>query len=332
MDTEFSLKKVNWKNVFSLFGVIALAVSIIIIGVLLSTSNLSNSSNAAGISSGIVGVGTGGDLAGNKPPQVTSFHYYASAFDNSSYAVDYVLSSHNAPNQVGHLGPHQYSGGYEFGRCDQIGHESNITYQATFADGTRIAGTDTAVCLPDQLPAPQGAVIGLNYPGPTSGNITIPIQYYHSYYPFQNDHLVVEYITVSAGQSATHNFGISLAINELRTFDVPCVLNGINSIEIGYRSSTATRFAPPETFNATCGQVASLVQLDDSAWPPIIVSPTPGPTSSVPTPTPTRGACTYIGQACSAECEYPNHCVNNGYCCPPNAPEGTSGTGADSAY
>ncbi len=44
-----------------------------------------------------------------------------------------------------------------------------------------------------------------------------------------------------------------------------------------------------------------------------------------PSPTP---ACVPMGQACSAECLYPNRCISGGYCCPPSGPEGSMNSGS----
>ncbi len=49
IDTELSLKKVNWKNVFTLFGIIIFVVGVFAIGIISNYQTYSNLSNAAGL-------------------------------------------------------------------------------------------------------------------------------------------------------------------------------------------------------------------------------------------------------------------------------------------
>ncbi len=254
MDTELSLKKVNWKNVFSLFGVIALVASVIGIGIISNNQNLSYSSQAAGISFGStsgVGSGTGGDLPGPKPAQ-------------TSITVHVTNNSHLAVV------------------AGEIIIHGQLPYDFSLSSG--ISQSYLVPC------SPANEIVSVRANGYLQGQI---------FFTSNTDNVVcnsfssANLIIIDPTPSPTPMGSCSQTQGDLNQCHQQCPYPNICDLSGGHY------------------------------WccPPGIHPPTPTPQA------PTPAICHYIGQACSAECEYPNRCVNGGYCCPPSGPEGTSGTG-----
>ncbi len=151
LDIDTKSTKVDWTNVFSLFGVIALIISVIGIGVLSNSANYSNTSNAAAPSINWSSGGIGGNPDLHTSPLPPKRYQYV--FDVHNNYREVALEWHVISLSGTNLNPNQWSLVYSFRNCGGP-NDSPLygTATARFGDGSEYQGSVTINCVDSQYP------------------------------------------------------------------------------------------------------------------------------------------------------------------------------------